>query len=103
MLIFIQKASDLEDEKYSNKDNVESQSRLKAVIETAVDGIITIDSRGIMETVNPAAASIFGYEPSEMVGHNVNMLMPEPDSGMHDGYIRRYMQTGEGQIIGKGR
>lgn len=103
MLIFIQKASDLEDEKYSNKENVESQSRLKAVIETAVDGIITIDSRGIMETVNPAAASIFGYEPSEMVGHNVNMLMPEPDSGMHDGYIRRYMQTGEGQIIGKGR
>ncbi len=83
--------------------NVDDQSRLKAIIETAVDGIITIDTEGRMESANPAAARIFGYEPEEMIGRNVHMLMPEPDHGLHDGYIKRYMQTGEGQIIGKGR
>ncbi|MCC9135124.1 PAS domain S-box protein [Pontibacter silvestris] len=83
--------------------SIESQSRLKAIIETAVDGVITIDSSGIMESVNPAAANIFGYEPEEMTGQNVRMLMPEPDHGLHDNYIERYRQTGVGQIIGKGR
>lgn len=83
--------------------STDNQSRLKAIIETAVDGIITIDSSGVMETVNPAAARIFGYEPEEMIGQNVRMLMPEPDYSQHDNYIEKYHQTGVGQIIGKGR
>ncbi|OKL40417.1 sensor histidine kinase [Pontibacter flavimaris] len=93
----------MEEKNQLNKENIESRTRLKAIIETAVDGIITIDGRGIMESANPAAARIFGYEPEEMIGQNVSMLMPEPDHSLHDGYIARYIKTGVGQIIGKGR
>jgi two-component system sensor kinase FixL len=82
---------------------LENQSRLKAIIETAIDGIITIDAHGIVETVNPAAARIFGYEPEEIIGNNIKMLMPEPDRSQHDGYIENYHRTGIGKIIGKGR
>ncbi|HSI90606.1 MAG TPA: PAS domain S-box protein, partial [Adhaeribacter sp.] len=85
-----------------NKD-LDSRSRLKAIIEAAIDGIITIDSKGIIETVNPAAARIFGYEPAEIIGKNVKVLMPEPDRSQHDGYIENYHRTGVGKIIGKGR
>ena len=52
--------------------------RLKAIIDTAIDGIITIDDRGTVETINPAAAKLFGYHPEEVIGHNVNILMPAP-------------------------
>ncbi|SFG01915.1 sensor histidine kinase [Pontibacter chinhatensis] len=93
----------MEEKQHQKDHSLESRSRLKAIIETAVDGIITIDTRGIMESANPAAARIFGYEPEEMIGRNVSMLMPEPDHSLHDGYITRYMRTGVGQIIGKGR
>ncbi len=81
----------------------EQASRLKAIIDTAIDGIITINERGIIDTINPAAAVLFGYEPEEMVGHNVSMLMPEPDKSSHDLYIRNFLQTGQGKIIGIGR
>lgn len=83
--------------------NVENRSRLKAVIDNAIDGIITIDTRGIVETLNPAAARIFGYAPEEVIGHNIKILMPEPDRSQHDGYLQNYLRTGQGQIIGKGR
>ncbi|KAA6430814.1 PAS domain S-box protein [Rufibacter glacialis] len=83
--------------------NLDDQARLKAIIDTAIDGIITIDQRGIIETVNPAAARIFGYAPEEVIGQNIKILMPEPDKSRHDGYLENYHRTGEGQIIGKGR
>lgn len=82
---------------------IENKTRLKAIIDAAIDGIITIDARGIIETVNPAAAFIFGYAPEEVIGRNVKVLMPEPDRSQHDQYIENYHHTGEGQIIGKGR
>lgn len=85
------------------EQNFDNQQRLKAIIETAIDGIITIDARGIIETVNPAAARIFGYQPEEMIGNNVKMLMPEPDHSQHDQYIENYHQTHVGKIIGIGR
>ena len=89
---------------FSNLDQeLENQSRLKAIIETAIDGIITIDARGIVETVNPAAARIFGYQPEEIIGNNIKMLMPEPDRSHHDEYIENYHRTHIGKIIGKGR
>ena len=83
--------------------SLDNSTRLKAIIDTAIDGIITIDSRGIIETVNPAAARIFGYAPEEIIGENVKILMPEPDRSHHDEYIENYHRTGIGKIIGIGR
>lgn len=77
--------------------------RLQAIIETAIDGIITIDERGVIESVNPAAARLFGYQPEELIGHNIKALMPSPFRQQHDDYINRYINTGEARIIGIGR
>ncbi len=87
----------------ARQQSIDDKTRLQAIIETAIDGIITIDARGIIETVNPAAARIFGYLPEEIIGHNISILMPEPDRSLHDQYIENYHRTGVGQIIGKGR
>lgn len=77
--------------------------RLKAIFETATDGIIIIDDRGVMELVNSSAALLFGYDVHELIGQNVKMLMPMTHRKNHDGYISNYHQTGIGKIIGIGR
>ncbi|WLR93585.1 sensor histidine kinase [Shinella zoogloeoides] len=84
-------------------DLAESRARLAAIIDNAVDGIITIDDRGIILTVNAACTRIFGYAPDEMIGRNVKMLMPEPYHSAHDGYIGNYHRSGEAKVIGIGR
>lgn len=76
---------------------------LHAIFETAIDGIITIDNRGIIESINPAALKLFGYEEAEVKGKNISVLMPEPDKSAHDGYLHRYQTTREKRIIGIGR
>jgi two-component system, LuxR family, sensor kinase FixL len=81
----------------------DSEERLRGILQTAVEGIITIDERGIMESVNPAARKLFGYTQEEMVGQNVSMLMPEPYSSEHGHYLGNYLRTGKGKIIGIGR
>ncbi len=81
----------------------ESEARMRAIFETAVDAIITIDEGGIVERMNPAATRLFGYAEAEVAGQNVSMLMPEPHRSAHDGYLARYLETGEQRIIGKGR
>lgn len=81
----------------------EREARLRAIVETAVEGIITIDAAGIIETYNPAAEHLFGYPAAAVVGQNVKMLMPAPYHDEHDAYIGRYLQTGVRQIIGIGR
>src|ERR1700759_636868 len=82
---------------------MENAALLKAIIETAIDGIITIDERGKIETINPSACRLFQYTPEEVIGHNVSILMPEPYRGQHDGYIPRYQHPGDPHIIGIGR
>jgi two-component system sensor kinase FixL len=81
----------------------ESEARLRALVESAVDGIVTIDAAGIVESYNPAAERIFGWAADEVIGKNISMLMPEPHRSAHDGYLQRYLETGERKIIGIGR
>src|SRR5262245_28877826 len=72
-----------------------SDARWRSIVESAVDGIIVIDSRGRIESFNPAAQRLFGYAEDEVVGQNVNILMPSPYREEHDGYLSRYLATGE--------
>ncbi|MEO6523323.1 MAG: PAS domain-containing sensor histidine kinase [Mucilaginibacter sp.] len=82
---------------------MENAALLKAIIENAIDGIITIDDRGKMESINPAGCKLFGYEAEELIGKNISILMPTPDKEKHDDYLTKYMETGLASIIGKGR
>ena len=75
----------------------------KALIETAVDGIIVIDKRGIVQVYSEACEKLFGYRSDEVVGQNVKMLMPEPYHREHDTYLSSYLRGGEKRIIGSGR
>ncbi|GAA4460506.1 PAS domain S-box protein [Novipirellula rosea] len=81
----------------------QDQVLLAALLRTAVDAIIVINDRGIMQSVNPATTKLFGYSEDEMVGENVKLLMPTPYREEHDGYLRSYHETGRAKIIGIGR
>ena len=81
----------------------EAEARVRAVVDHAIDGIITIDEHAIVETFNPAAEGIFGYQAGEVVGQNVKMLMPAMYSAHHDQYVSSYLRTGVAHIIGIGR
>jgi PAS domain S-box-containing protein len=81
----------------------DTEERMRAILETAVEGIITIDEAGTIESFNPASEKIFGYGASEVIGKNVNLLMPAPYREQHDGYLANYIRTGQARIIGIGR
>ncbi|WP_448211895.1 PAS domain S-box protein [Colwellia sp. MEBiC06753] len=81
----------------------ESEQRLRAMMDTAVDAIVSIDSKGTIISVNNATENLFGWSAEQMVGNNVSMLIPEPDKSEHDGYISRFITTGDARIIGQGR
>jgi PAS domain S-box-containing protein len=94
---------DISDQNQSAAVKQESGPQLRSIVDNVVDGIITIDEHGTVESLNRAAEAIFGYPASEVVGHNVRMLMPPPYREEHDGYIARYLETGQAKIIGIGR
>jgi PAS domain S-box-containing protein len=96
-------ARDISDRRRAQVALLESEQRIRAIVNTAVDAIITIDQLGTIESANPATEKLFGYNCSEMIGQNVRMLMPEPYHGEHDDYLRRFMRTGVPRIIGIGR
>ncbi|HVK98660.1 MAG TPA: MHYT domain-containing protein, partial [Dongiaceae bacterium] len=77
--------------------------RLRAILDTAVDGIITINKKGLIMAANQAAERIFGWQNEELLGRNVSMLMPDPFRSHHDGYLENYLKTGVAHIIGVGR
>ena len=81
----------------------ESEARMRAIFDTAVDAIITIDDQGFLERLNGAAERMFGYAEAEVAGKNIAMLMPSPDREKHVGYLKRFLDTGEPRIIGTGR
>jgi PAS domain S-box-containing protein len=81
----------------------ESAARLKAVVDTAVDGVILINAQGCVLMFNPACERLFGYRADEVIGQNVKMLMPSPYRDEHDGYVESFRRTGERKIIGIGR
>lgn len=83
----------------SSRDN----ALIGAMVESAVDGIVVIDAAGIVKMMNPAAERLFCYDMQEVIGQNVNMLMPEPYRSEHDDYLSRYLRTGVRRIIGAGR
>ena len=79
------------------------RARNDAVLDSAVDAILTINAHGIVQSFNPAAEKLFGFTKAEVIGENVKQLMPPEVSVHHDGYLERTLRTGERKIIGTGR
>jgi len=80
-----------------------NEEKIRSIVDTAVEGIITISERGIIESINQAAEAIFGYSSEQALGRNIKFLMPEPYHNEHDGYLENYLRTGQAKIIGIGR
>ncbi len=100
---FKQVEKEIEEKELAQVALANSEVRYRSVIDSVMDGILTIDTKGRVMTMNPAAETIFGYHKIEIIGNNVKTLMPEPYHGQHDGYLYNYLTTGVAQIIGKGR
>ncbi len=81
----------------------ESEGRIRAIIENALDAIISINEQGIIQSFNPAAVHTFGYEALEIIGKNLKILMPEPYQSEHDDYLKNYLETGMAKILGRSR
>lgn len=100
---FIAIKSDVSQIVEARRTLADREARLRALVEGVVDAIITADFRGTIESINPAAERIFGYDQGELLGQNVRVLVPPEIRHLHDGFMRRYLNTGEAKIIGIGR
>lgn len=88
---------------HKHSKQTEAEARLRAILETAVEGIIVIDRHGVIQLFNRAAEKIFGYKEADLLGQKINLLMPSPDRESHDRYMSNYVRTGTARIIGIGR
>jgi PAS domain S-box-containing protein len=79
------------------------RTHIEAILDAAVDAVITIDEQGIIQIANPAVERLFGCPPADLVGRNVSMLMPSPHRERHDRYLAHYLRTGEAKVIGIAR
>ncbi len=94
---------DIDDQKLIEEALMAREDHLRSILDTIPDAMIVIDDHGIIQHFSTAAERLFGYSEHEAIGRNVSILMPEPDSSRHDGYLARYQSTGERHIIGIGR
>lgn len=101
--IFVGIIRDISERKAAEEAQRESELRLRSILDTVPDAIIVIDESGLIQSFSPAAERLFGFRGDEVVGQNVSILMPSPYREAHDGYLERYLRTGERHIIGIGR
>ncbi len=88
---------------YMTHDALAREAHLQSILDTVPEAMIVIDEHGVIQSFSSAAERLFGYEPAEAVGQNIKMMMPSPYRESHDGYMGRYLTTGERRIIGIGR
>ncbi|MCQ1574337.1 PAS domain S-box protein [Neorhizobium galegae] len=101
--IIVQTNNDITEMKRVQNDLAEREAHLRSILDTVPESMVVIDEVGCISSFSAAAERLFGYSSDEVCGHNVKMLMPSPDRDAHDGYISRYLTTGERRIIGYGR
>ena len=101
--IFVGIIRDITARKAAELARRESELHLRSILDTVPDAIVVIDAQGTIQSFSPAAERLFGYDRAEVVGGNVDILMPSPYREAHDGYLHRYLRTGERRIIGIGR
>ena len=101
--LFLGSIRDISARKLAESELKDSVSYVETLLDTVLDGLITIDVKGNIQAFNKSAESIFGYSADEVKGHNVKMLMPEPYHSEHDGYLQNYRQTKTKKVIGLGR
>jgi len=81
----------------------DEKNYLQTIFDTSVEGIVVINEKGIIESVNHSVIGLFGYSESELLGNNINMLMPEEFKQKHNQVLQHYLETGEAEVIGSGR
>ena len=99
----LQMNNDITELKRAQAELTTREAHLRSILDTVPEAMIVIDEAGVVTSFSAAAAQLFGYDPEEVIGRNVKMLMPAPYREEHDGYIRHYLETSEARIIGYGR
>lgn len=101
--VFVGLVRDITERKAAETELRDREAQLRSIFDTAPDALVVIDEKGKVEQFSASASRMFGYAPAEVIGQNVRMLMPAPYREQHDGYLQRYLDTGEKRIIGIGR